>query len=189
MPPQLSEQMSDPNSAAIDETALRALAGELLGRISVAYAGVPRPAITHSVARGYDDEWHLSMERGLELTAQDPEQIWTEVTDAAIHNFQEYFSFSDAEGWRFYLPAYMSYYLRDPLHRHYVALDACFWGDPEFGRVTRLDLLTPEQLACFHDFFHFAELVEGHRNEVYFRKEATRRRMPLGRSGSPEDDA
>jgi Family of unknown function (DUF6714) len=130
----------------------------LLERIAVAFADVLRPAITHSVARGYDDEWTLTPERGRELAARDPEHSWDEVSDRAIENFQEYFSFSDAEGWRFYLPAHMSYYLRHfPRCGYYAVYDAC---------VSRryFDLLTPEQVACVDEFLalvHAGDLQTG----------------------------
>lgn len=129
-----------------NDPALAASIALLLQRISTAFAGVPRPAITHSVARGYDDEWFLSPERGSELAALDSERSWTEVTDGAIERFLEYFTFSDAAGWRFYLPAHMSYYLRHFPHcRH----DAVYWA---CTKRDRFDLLTPEQVACVDEF-------------------------------------
>ena len=70
----------------------------------VAFADVPRPRNTHSVARGFDDEWELSSERIDELAARDSEQSWRDVSDNAIEEFGEYFNFSDAEG-GVYLPA------------------------------------------------------------------------------------
>lgn len=137
-----------------DNTQLAERISALLQRIAVAFAGVPRPAITHSVARGFDDEWVLSLERGRELTALDSEQSWTDVTDEAVETFQEYFCFADAEGWRFYLPAHMSYYLRH--------LGACGSQAVYFActRGDRLDLLNDEQLACVIEFLELVHAQE-----------------------------
>lgn len=90
----------------------RSAAKALIPLIKIAFPGIPRPKVTLSVARGYDDEWNLSEERITELTALDSEQTWEDVSDFAIETHQEYFNFSDAEGWVFYLPAYLCHYLR-----------------------------------------------------------------------------
>jgi hypothetical protein len=128
----------------------------LIERIARAFAGVPRPKITRSVARGYDDEWHLSPERVLELQALDSEVRWQDVTEEGVRFSQEYFVFANAEGWRFYLPAHMTFYLR---------------GFPDFGwdavylaltgSGQKLDLLDDEQRACVHEFL---EIIHDHEN-------------------------
>lgn len=137
MPPTEPDSIPHPDEHAI---------AQLLQRIVSAFANVPRPAITCSVARGYDDEWSLSPERMQELAALDTEQTWTDVSDEAIEFFQEYFNFTDAEGCRFYLPAYMSHYLR---HFPGCAYDAVYWA---CGRREHFELLSPEQLACVDGF-------------------------------------
>ena len=118
----------------------------LAARIPEVFGDPPRPRITLSVALGYDDEWNLTEERVAELAAQDPEQHWTEVSVESIRGYQGYFIFSDAEGWRFYLPAFLQDYLA---------------GFPDYGWdgvynacVTRehVDLLTPNQLAFIDEF-------------------------------------
>jgi len=119
---------------------------ELAARLPAVFGDPPRPRITLHVARGLDDEWFLSEERGLELTAMDPEQHWTEVTAESVQCFQEYFTFSDAEGWRFYLPAFLHHYLAEfPLHGY----DAVMWAC-----VTRehFELLNAEQVAFVEEF-------------------------------------
>src|SRR4051812_3870745 len=95
------------------EEEARAEAETLIPLVKEVFPVTPRPRITLSVARGYDDEWNLSGDRIAELAARDPEQTWEDVTDSAIQTYQEYFNFSDAEGWLFYLPAYLCHYLRD----------------------------------------------------------------------------
>jgi hypothetical protein len=138
----------------LDEEA-RAEAAQLIPLINRAFASVPRPVITRSVARGYDDEWTLSEDRIRELAAQDPEQTWQEVPDGAMQMCQEYFCFTDAEGMRFYLPAYLCHYLRNFPHCGWDAVyQACTYGQ-------HFDLLSAEQLDCVD---RFVELC--HRHEV-----------------------
>jgi hypothetical protein len=148
-PEEMRARGYDPATIAqgrIDEEA-RTEARTLTNDIENAFKGIPRPRITRHVARGYDDEWSLTEERVKELTALDPEQDWTEVDDDAIEQFQEYFTFSDPEGWQFYLPAHMRHYLRSfPQSSH----DAVYWACT--SGPDNLKLLTEEQLACVERF-------------------------------------
>jgi hypothetical protein len=137
----------DPSSISEGERIgrLRAESMALIREIERVFKAVPRPRITLHVARGYDDEWNLSEERISELAARDPETDWREVDNEAIQSFQEYFSFSDAEGWRFYLPAFMRHDLRSFPDRGVAAYSAC-------KSRNHVDLLSPEQLACIDRF-------------------------------------
>lgn len=119
----------------------------LLARIEIAFKGVPRPRITKHVARGWDDEWMVSDERAEELAALDPEYNWEDIAASDIEKFTEYFSFADAEGWRFYLPAYMSHYLRRYANRHLNPV----WFACQYS-PKRLELLNEEQRRCVTDF-------------------------------------
>ena len=127
----------------------------LLKRIDAAFDGVPRPRVTKSVARGYDDEWVLHEERIAELSRLDPEQKWTDVTEDGVRFFQEYFTFSDAEGWRFYLPAHMRFYLLGfPDYGWDAVYWACSYPEPKF------ELLSSEQKACVDEFLAIIHEVE-----------------------------
>jgi hypothetical protein len=118
----------------------------LAARLPEVFGDPPRPVITRSVARGYDDEWVLTKERITELTAEDPEQHWMDVTAEDVQGCQEYFTFSDAEGWRFYLPAYLKHYLDGfPLYHFDAVVHACIFR-------THFDLITPEQVAFIDEF-------------------------------------
>lgn len=126
--------------------AAHAEAMNLGGRLPAVFGDPPRPRITLHVARGLDDEWNLSEERIAELSALDPEQHWTEVSAESTRRFQEYFTFSDAEGWRFYLPAFLRHYLAEfPLS----GWDAVYWACVE---RKHFDLFTPEQVAFVDEF-------------------------------------
>lgn len=128
-------------------------AQELAARLPMAFGDPPRPRITLHVARGYDDEWELSEERVAELSALDPEQHWTEVPSKAKF-FPEYFIFSDAEGWRFYLPAFLRHYLEGfPLHNWDAVRTACV-------ERTHFELFTQEQVALVDEFLRLCEKWE-----------------------------
>ncbi len=121
---------------------------ELAGRLPEVFGDPPRPRITLHVARGYDDEWILTEGRVAELAAFDRELHWTEVSAEATHQFQEYFTFSDAEGWRFYLPAFLRHYLADFPLRHW---NAVCWA---CVRQTHFELLTLPQIAFVKEFLN-----------------------------------
>lgn len=135
--------------------AANAEAQNLAARIPLVFGDPPRPRITLHVARGYDDEWTLSESRVAELAALDPELHWTEVTDDAIQCFQEYFCFTDGEGCRFYLPAYL---------RHYLAgFPLSGWDAVRFACENRLyfDLLTNAQIEFVNEFLELCRVWEG----------------------------
>lgn len=67
-----------------DRTSLIELTAALIERLKVVFADVPRPFITHRVARALDDEWEVSQGRAMEVAALDPEQTWMEISDEAI---------------------------------------------------------------------------------------------------------
>ncbi|QIF01784.1 DUF6714 family protein [Roseimicrobium sp. ORNL1] len=118
----------------------------LAARLPQVFGNPPRPRITLNVATGLDNEWNLADERIAELSARDPEQHWMEVTAEAVRDCRHYFTFSDAEGWRFYLPAFLQHGLAGfPNGDHDAVYHAC---------VSRkhVDLLTTEQLAFLDEF-------------------------------------
>ena len=137
-----------PQAIAEAERAVRASgkALTLIAEIEAVFPAIPRPKITRSVARGYDDEWNLSEERIRELAAQDPEVDWRDVPDEAITACQEYFAFSDAEGFRFYLPAYMRHYLREFPYSGWPGVDSAF------SQTEKLRHLTQIERACVDRF-------------------------------------
>ena len=127
---------------------------ELASRLPQEFGDPPRPRITLHVARGYDEEWILSEQRVAELAALDGEQHWVEVSAEATRQFQEYFTFSDAEGWRFYLPAFLRHYLADfPL----CGWDAVHWACVE---RTHFELITPPQIAFVNEFLKLCQTWE-----------------------------
>jgi hypothetical protein len=118
-------------------------ARDLIDAIKSAFQNIPRPAITLHVARGLDDEWHLSQERFAELRALDPEENWSELGPERTDAFPEYFTFSDDEGWLFHLPAFMCNEL-DGFPED-TRGDEAYWAC--VGKE-HLGLFNEEQMAC-----------------------------------------
>jgi len=121
-------------------------ADELIRLIDQVFTSIPKPRTTLSVARALDDEWIISEERAAELAKEDPETDWRDVPEEKTRACQEYFTFSDAPGWRFYLPAFMTHYLREFPGYGY---DAVCWACA--GR-THFDDLTADELAVVEKF-------------------------------------
>lgn len=122
-------------------------AGQLVDAIREAFRNIPRPQITLHVARGLDREWNLSEERFKELRAKDPEEDWTELLPDRTDGFSEYFTFSDDEGWRFYLPVFMCRYLAQfPGGAGYDAVYQACTGKAHVG------LLNGGQMDCVDRF-------------------------------------
>ena len=119
---------------------------DLAARLPDVFGNPSRPRITLHVAQGYDDEWNLSEDRIAELAALDPEQHWMDITMEATRQFQGYFCFSDPEGWRFYLPAFLRHYLADfPLSYWDAVVFAC-------QSRTHFELFTARQVAFVDEF-------------------------------------
>lgn len=137
---------------------------ELLKQISDAFEDVPRPNITKSVARALDDEWEVSEAREAVLHGADSETHWSELTDIDIEQFDDIFAFLDADGYRFYLPAYMAYALRRHRNSDSGAINhtihACTFYQGSFAQFT------PLQMRCVLDFLTFCAS-----NDDYFDAE------------------
>ena len=107
---------------------------------------IPKPLITLRVARALDDEWTVSAERAIELAWEDAEDDWRTVPREKTEAYQEYFTFSDPPGWRFYLPAFMCHYLEEFPGYGY---DAVYWACVQRDKLTAL---TPDEIAVVDKF-------------------------------------
>jgi hypothetical protein len=122
--------------------------------IDQVFISIPVPSTTLRVARALDDEWNVSNERAAELAKEDPETDWRDVPKEKTEGCQEYFTFSDPAGWRFYLPAFMTHYLSEFPHYCY---DAVYWAC-----VSRdhFDELTPDEIAVTDSFLALCHKYE-----------------------------
>jgi len=83
---------------------------EILREIALAFDGVQLGSgISLHQARHIDDNY--CDDRSLRV--KDPEVSWTELSDEKMRFFSDVFNFLDAEGFRFYVPAFMGWVLRD----------------------------------------------------------------------------
>lgn len=137
--------VSSPGGARYAEMCKRV--ESLLADIAIHFENVNPPRITLHVARAYDDEWTVSQERGEELKSKDPESTWQEVSKDKIEKFQEYFTFADSEGWRFYLPAFMRHFLIQFPNGGYVAVCTAVRSPND-----RMELLNQDQQRCVSEF-------------------------------------
>jgi hypothetical protein len=118
----------------------------LAAKLPEVFGDPPRPRITMNVATGFDNEWNLTDERIAELSARDREQHWTEVSVEAVRDCGHYFTFSDAAGWKFYLPAFLQHGLASfPNGDHDAVYRACL-------SKKHIELLTAEQVAFLDAF-------------------------------------
>lgn len=85
-------------------------ADDVIAAIRAAFAGVPRGAITLHEAEVIDD--HGSADERSAARALDTEESWDRVPDADVAGCLSALSHLDPEGWRYYVPAYMSWTLR-----------------------------------------------------------------------------
>lgn len=131
-------------------------ADDLVRTIDRVFVSIPVPPITLRVARALDDEWNISDERAGELAKQDQETDWRDVPKDKTEAYQEYFTFSDPAGWRFYLPAFMSHYLSEFPDYGY---DAVYWAGT---RRTHFDALTPDEVAVVDKFVALCHKYEMH---------------------------
>ncbi|MGJ8654836.1 MAG: DUF6714 family protein [Akkermansiaceae bacterium] len=120
------------------------------------FTSIPKPKITLRVARGLDDEWEISPQRLTQLSLEDPESNWREISKAKTECYQEYFTFSDPEGWRFYLPAYMCHYLSEfPDYGYDAVYTAC-------SSRQQIKELTEEELKILDRFLELCNQYESH---------------------------
>lgn len=134
----------------------RPQAEELSRLIDLTFQSIPRPEITLRVARARDDEWNVSPERALELAAEDPETDWRDVPKEKTESYQEYFTFADAKGWRFYLPAFMTHYLSEfPDYGWDAVYEACV-------SMARVEELTEAELKLVKKFVELCDRYEEH---------------------------
>ena len=134
---------------------------ELLNRIAECFASVPKPAvITKRVARGIDDDSNLSSARLEELRAQDQESSWTELTDDDIEYFDDILPWLDPDGYRFYLPAFMSYTLRRYRDSASLAMNGTIYSCTNCVCSHTFALFTAAQMRCVVEFLEFCAVAD-----------------------------
>ncbi len=131
-------------------------ADELIRVIDRVFTSIPRPTTTLRVARALDDEWTVSPQRATELSREDPETDWRDVPKKKTEAYQEYFTFADPPGRRFYLPAFLTHYLSEfPDYGYDAVYLAC--RNPE-----HIGELSAEELEVVNRFLDLCRRYEQH---------------------------
>ena len=136
-------------------------AQSVIETISNAFAGVPQPEeITLHVAEAQDNYDYAGAELHRKKDFRGP---WQEVPEQHLENCQYALSYLDPVGFRFYLPAFMVWYLKNYQDPNKVKLDNTLYAlDPYIDdqamrkhKEELFALLTPQQLSACARFVSF----------------------------------
>lgn len=134
---------------------------EVIRTIEMAFDGVPPPEeLTLHAAEAHDD-WGYdndALHRKKDHTGR-----WQDVPDEHLYNCQHALSYLDKVGMRYYLPAFMSWYLRGYTDQAKVPLDNALYaldphsGDPRLQdyHKERFSLFNDEQMAACAAFVRY----------------------------------
>jgi hypothetical protein len=103
-----------------------------LDAIRRAFAGVPRGAVTLHEADVIDDYGSDAARR--EARRLDRDGSWDQIPDEDIERYSNVLCFLDPEGWRYHIPAYMTWTLRHFRASQSFTVDATIYTfDPHVG--------------------------------------------------------
>ena len=128
----------------------------LIKRIQNAFAGTQlEDGVT--IHEAHLDGCYLKEEDRLEARAKDTEVDWSEVPDWKIERFPSALSFFDVQGWRFYIPAYMIWTLKNWRTTNLIVADYVVWEfDPTTdSSLPRYESLSAEQAYAAYWFVKF----------------------------------
>jgi hypothetical protein len=130
----------------------------LIEKITAAFDGVSRQdGISLHAARALDD--YSSLEEAKKIGQKmDLDTKWQEVPDEWIMKFHDIFPFLDPKGFRYYIPAYMVWSLKEPKASESNSLGSLLWAFENKNRYFKphFEMLNQEQLQVFADFTEFA---------------------------------
>lgn len=129
----------------------------LIEKIIAAFNGVSRQdGISLHAARALDD-WS-SLEEAKKIGWEmDLDRNWQEVPDEWLMKFHDIFAFLDPKGFRYYIPAYMVWSLKEPKASSSNSLSSLMWAIENKSRhfQAHLELLNQEQLQVVSDYIEF----------------------------------
>lgn len=100
-----------------------------------------------------------------QMAEEDERGDWQEIPDRTLEKFEVAFAFTDLNGYRFYLPAYMSWWIRNHLSSRSILLEvipeAINPDRHQFGNTRFADWFTDEQVAVMSDFLGYVASFEG----------------------------
>ena len=148
---------------------------ELLDQIHHAFAGVILEDGTSLNMTEYYDSGGSRPEYA-ERAKDDERDDWTAIPDETLEQFIVAFSFTDLKGFRFYIPAYMTWTVRNFRKSGSIIADYTTYAiDPDhylFEVVPFFKWFTQEQIAAMIEFLEFAS-----RNEDVLDGEVARQNL------------
>ena len=171
----------------------------LIQEITTAFDGVSRAnSVSLSEARVIDDCGTGSYEERAEARKQDTETRWQDVSDHDICTGNWCLSFLDDIGFRYYIPAYIVWFLRnidneDPEAPSYssdtfdsliYALKANDGGGLDEFHLSKYKLFTPEQSKAIAHFLEFEKKREDDNEREYVAMRLTR----MSEQGFPQEE-
>ncbi|MEM8502064.1 MAG: DUF6714 family protein [Cyanobacteria bacterium P01_D01_bin.1] len=159
----------------------------LIQEITAAFDGVAREdGVTLHEATVLDD--YGGPEERAKARAQDTEKRWQEVPERDIRCEDAVLSFLDAKGFRYYIPAYMIWYLRhidgEGIARSSMTFDSVVFHlthPIETGKYGKFEMLTTEQSRAIAHFL----ILEAEREEAI---ESSYLRASLSKGGMSKED-
>ena len=109
---------------------------------------------------GFYDE---DEEEWLAARGKDMESHWAEVPDWKLESGFSPLHFLDAEGWRFYIPAFMCWSLKNWRTTHSITVDTVLWAlaRTDDHLMNRYELLNRAQSEAVCDFLAFFDRYSG----------------------------
>ena len=146
---------------------------ELIALIVQAFDGVEQPEmLTLHVAEAHDD---YDYDHDDEHRAKDFVGPWQNIPDEHIRKCQCALSYVDAVGMRYYLPAYMVWYLRQLESGGAWSEHALYSLDPHLGhsvlsayQIKRFSLFNAEQLRACAQFLKYCAEEEPEKTDGHF---------------------
>jgi hypothetical protein len=95
----------------------------------------------------------------------DRDTQWQEVPDKWLMQFQDIFPYLDPKGFRYYIPAYMVWSLKEPKASDSNSLSSLMWAIENNNKhfQPHLEILNQEQLQVVSDYIEFVN------NYIYFK--------------------
>jgi hypothetical protein len=146
------------NATTLDAHARRLVktADDVISEIEAAFVGVPFGQLSLHEADLMDSYGATAAQRQA-ARDRDPERDWREVSDASLRECDYALSYLDPLGWRFYLPAFMRWRLRDPAASDHVIYSLDPAGIRQHERLTeeRFRSLDQVQVRAVCAFLRF----------------------------------
>ncbi|MEP0778245.1 hypothetical protein NDI39_11545 [Microcoleus sp. ZQ-A2] len=137
----------------------------LIEKITAAFDGVSRQdGISLHAAQALDD--YSSLEEAKKIGREmDRDTQGQDVPDKWLMQFQDIFPYLDPKGFRYYIPAYMVWSLKEPKASDSNSLSSLMWAIENNNKhfQPHLEILNQEQLQVVSDYIEFVN------NYIYFK--------------------